>query len=51
MNGSFYVNFMQYFPEQAYLDAFIRELRANDINYDVLYQEETKYPRLIDLWD
>ena len=51
MNGSFYVNFMQYFDDERYLKAFIKELRDNHINYDVLYQEETKYPRLIDLWD
>ena len=50
MNGSFYVNFMQYFPEDCYLKAFIRELRENNINYDVLYQEDTKYPGMIDLW-
>jgi hypothetical protein len=50
MNGSFYVNFMQYFDDDSYLKAFIKELRTNNINYDVLYQEETKYPRMIDLW-
>ena len=51
MNGCFYVNFMQYFPEDCYLKAFIKELRKNQINYDVLYQEETKYPGMIELWD
>ena len=51
MNGSFYVNFMQFFESERYLNAFIQELRDNDINYDVLYQEENKYPRMIDLWD
>ena len=50
MNGSFYVNFMQYFENDCYLKAFIRELRTNNINYDVLYQEDTKYPGMIDLW-
>ena len=50
MNGSFYVNFMQFFEGELYLNAFIQELRDNDINYDVLYQEENKYPRMIDLW-
>ncbi len=50
MNGSFYVNFMQYFEDDSYLKAFIEELRINNIDYDVLYQEETKYPQLIDLW-
>ncbi len=50
VNGSFYVNFMQYFPEQDYLDAFIRELRANDINYDVLYLTPTNYPLMGKIW-
>ena len=50
MNGSFYVNFMQYFENDCYLNAFIQELRDNNINYDVLYQEETKYPGMADHW-
>ena len=50
MNGSFYVNFMQYFENDCYLNAFIRELRENEIDYDVLYQEKTKYPGMVDLW-
>ena len=50
MNGSFYVNFMQYFENDCYLNAFIQELRDNQINYDVLYQEQTKYPGMVDLW-
>ena len=50
MNGSFYVNFMQFFKDECYLNAFIQELRDNNINYDVLYQEQNKYPRMIDLW-
>ena len=50
MNGSFYVNFMQYFEGDLYLNAFIKELRDNDIDYDVLYQDDTKYPLMIDLW-
>ena len=50
MNGSFYVNFMQFFKDECYLNAFIQELRDNNINYDVLYQEQNKYPRMIDMW-
>ena len=50
MNGSFYVNFMQFFEEDAYLRAFIGQLRENGINYDVLYQEPTKYPGFISPW-
>ena len=44
VNGSFYVNFIQFFEGEDYLRAFIGQLRENDINYDVLYQEETKFP-------
>ncbi len=50
MNGSFYVNFMQFFEEDDYLRAFIGQLRENDINYDVLYQEQTKYPGFLCPW-
>lgn len=50
MNGSVYINFMQYFKEECYLKAFIKDLRDNNINYDVLYAEKTKYPNMIDLW-
>ena len=50
MNGSFYVNFMQYFENDCYLKAFIQELRDNDIDYDVLYQEPCKYPGIVDMW-
>ena len=50
MNGSFYVNFMQFFEEEDYLRAFIGQLRENDINYDVLYQEQTKYPGFLCPW-
>ena len=51
INGSFYVNFMQYFEYDGYLKEFIQQLRDNDINYDVLYQEATKYPLMVDLWN
>lgn len=50
VNGSFYVNFMQFFEGDAYLRAFIKQLRENDINYDVLYQEPTKYPGFVCPW-
>ena len=50
VNGSFYVNFIQFFEEDDYLRAFISQLRENDIDYDVLYQEETKFPRLACPW-
>lgn len=50
MNGSFYVNFMQFFEEEDYLRAFIGQLRENEINYDVLYQEQTKFPGFLCPW-
>ena len=50
VNGSFYVNFMQFFEGDTYLRAFIRQLRENNINYDVLYQEQTKYPGFVCPW-
>ena len=50
VNGSFYVNFMQFFEGDTYLRAFIRQLRENNINYDVLYQERTKYPGFVCPW-
>lgn len=50
VNGSFYVNFMQFFDGEEYVNAFIRQLRENDINYDVLYQEQTKYPGFVCPW-
>lgn len=50
VNGSFYVNFMQFFEEEDYLRAFISQLRENNINYDVLYQESTKYPGIVCPW-
>lgn len=46
VNGSFYVNFVQFFEGEAYLRAFIEQLRENNIDYDVLYQEDAKYPAL-----
>ena len=50
INGSFYVNFMQFFEGDDYLRAFIRQLRDNNINYDVLYQEPTKFPGFVCPW-
>ena len=50
VNGSFYVNFMQFFDGDKYLRAFIQQLRENDINYDVLYQEQTKFPGFVCPW-
>ena len=50
VNGSFYVNFMQFFREDDYLRAFIMQLRENGIDYDVLYQEAAKYPALALPW-
>ena len=43
-NGYFFLNFIQYFKETEYLDMFIRQLRSNDIDYDVLNVTEAGYP-------
>ena len=50
VNGNFYVNFMQYFDEDLYFDAFVRELRENNINYDVLYLTHANYPGMENIW-
>lgn len=46
MNGYFFLNFMQYFDETDYFRTFIRQLRENDIDYDVLNLTEARYPRV-----
>ena len=46
LNGSIFLNFIQYFPEMEYYRLFIRQLRENHINYDVLHQREARYPLL-----
>ena len=46
MNGYFFINYIQYFTETDYFDAFIRELRINNIDYDVLNVTEARYPRV-----
>ena len=46
MNGYFFINYIQFFHETDYFDAFIRELRKNDIDYDVLNVTEARYPRV-----
>lgn len=46
VNGYFFMNFIQYFREQDYFDRFIRQLRQNGIDYDVLDVTEAKYPRI-----
>ena len=49
-NGSFYINFMQFFKGEQYVNAFIEQLREHGINYDVLYAEQTKYPGFVCPW-
>jgi len=46
MNGYFFLNFMQFFPETDYFLTFISQLRKNNINYDVLNVTEARYPRM-----
>lgn len=44
VNGHFFVNFIQSFEEQYYFDGFMRQLRENNIDYDVMYCEKARYP-------
>ncbi len=46
INGYFFLNFIQYFQETDYLNMFIRQLRENEIDYDVLNVAEARYPRI-----
>ncbi len=46
MNGSIVLNFIQYFPEIEYFSLFVKQLRDNHINYNVLRQEKALYPLL-----
>lgn len=45
-NGYFFLNFMQFFHEDAYFSVFVRQLRENNIDYDVLDLMEARYPRV-----
>ena len=44
VNGYFFLNFIQYFREPAFFRAFIRQLRDNHIDYDILNSAEALYP-------
>ena len=44
MNGLIVLNFIQYFPEMEYFSLFVKQLRENNINYNVLRQEKALYP-------
>ena len=46
LNGYFFLNFMQFFHEDAYFSAFVRQLRENNIDYDVLDLLDANYPRV-----
>ena len=46
MNGSIVLNFIQYFTEMDYFSLFVKQLRDNDIRYNVLRQEKALYPLL-----
>lgn len=44
MNGLIVLNFIHYFPEMEYFSLFVKQLRENNINYNVLRQEKALYP-------
>lgn len=44
VNGYFFLDFIQYFKEEDYFSVFVRQLRQNDIEYDVLNVAQARYP-------
>ena len=44
INGYFFLNFIQYFHEEDYFNMFVKQLRKNNIDYDVLDVTEARYP-------
>ncbi len=44
MNGYIVLNFIQYFTEMGYFSSFVKQLRDNNVNYNVLRQEKALYP-------
>ncbi len=46
LHGYFFINFIQYFHEDAYFETFIRQLRENNIDYDVLNMTAARFPRV-----
>ncbi|MCR5795872.1 MAG: hypothetical protein K6G61_11070 [Solobacterium sp.] len=46
VHGFFFMNFIQYFEEEDYIRAFIRQIRKNGIDYDVLNITEALWPKI-----
>ncbi len=46
MNGFFFLNFIQFFHEEDYFNAFTRQLCENDIEYELLRVTEAAFPRI-----
>ena len=44
MTGYFFLNFIQYFHEEDYFSQFVRQLRKNDVEYDVLNVTKASFP-------
>lgn len=44
VKGYFFLNFIQYFQEEDYFSQFVRQLRQNDVEYDVLNITEARFP-------
>lgn len=46
LHGYFFLNIMQYFRGEEYFRTFIRQLRQNGIDYDVLNVSEARWPMM-----
>ena len=46
LHGYFFLNIMQYFRGEELFLAFIRQLRENGIDYDVLNVSEARWPMM-----
>ena len=44
VNGYFFLNFIQYFQEEDCFFRFVRQLRENNIEYDVLNVTKARFP-------
>lgn len=46
VNDKFYVSFIQYFEQTDYFDAFLEQMKINDIQFEVLDSCQARYPEV-----